>query len=233
MSKFDHLQIISADARHPNRLSVRLGDGDVLISGGGGGWEAVTRPGRRPITVWRGPDDAYRLQVPLLFDGYRSNDSVEGDIATLKRLCGMEQAGDPEPPKVYLQGALLDGPRKGNGRLYVIEKSPEWGACIRNARHGYRIRQEVTVTFMLFSQDDKLRSVPNAAHPRFAYLNARKGDTYEKIAARKLDTRRLGPRLARLNGGRSPDVHLKAGKRVKYPVGAELNAWKADLKRGS
>lgn len=216
-------------------IQVLLGQDPPTPSGGGGGWEAVARPWKRPMLVWRAPDAPYRLTLPLLFDGLAEGRSVEPEIRELERMAGVKVKGDPEPPLLIVEGRAIPHDTIGKKRnLYVIESSPEWGASVRKT-NGQRVRQAVTVTLALYAEDDRMERLRSPQKPRYRSVEAKQGDTYEKIAVRELKEyggARLGRRLARLNGGRSPDVKLKEGKAVKVPAGRIAREWEDDLKKG-
>lgn len=201
----------------------RVGDGTPTVSGGVGGWEAVPRPLRRPLTVWRGTPDPLTLSLPILLDGFDEDKPVEKDVRTLEKMGGLDR-GDPEPPELIVEGAV---PHSETHRGRWVLNGLDWGDAIRRASDGQRVRQAVTLTLVLKVDDDRLDRIRHAqARPTYRYVHARPGDTYEKIAARELKLKRLGSRLARLNGGRSPDVKLPKNHRVKLPTGGLLTAWK-------
>lgn len=209
------------------RLVVRLGDGSPRTSGGVGGWESVARPGRRPLVAWRGVQDPLRMHLPILFDGFPDR-SVESEVRTLEKMGGLDR-GDPEPPLLVIEGALPHDQSRAAQNRWIIE-GIEWGDAYRRP-DGHRVRQAAEVTLIEHTEDDHLERVRPLRTPRFRYVRARQGDTFERLAARVLGTKRLGARLARLNGKRSPDLRLKAGQRYRVPTGDELRDWKKDLKR--
>lgn len=234
----DSVQITAPDRDDLDVLLVKIGPGDVTLSGGMGGWEAVARPERRPLTVWRGPGDPLTLALPLLFDGWASADpahnggySVEAPIRLLERMAGLDK-GDPEPPQLVLEGSLPhDASQTGKRPNRWVIDSIEWGEVIRRPSDGVRVRQACMVTFLLFADDDRLERIRRPSpHGRVRYVKAHKGDTWEKIAARELKLKRAGNRLARLNGHRDGSGKVKAGTRVRLPSAKALKDWKHDLK---
>jgi hypothetical protein len=231
----EYVELRSEDGRL-GPLQALLGNSAITPSGGGGGWEPVARPGRRPILVWRAPDDPYRLLVPLLFDGFRRNESVEADCRLLERMAGVNVPGDPEPPLLIVEGSLPHDESRAESNRWVIEKSPEWGEAIRREEDGHRIRQAVTIQLALFTEDTRLTTIRRPSpEPMYPVALARKGDTYEKVAARELKPyggARLGARLARLNDKRSPDVKLAEGSHVRLPTVEAAQDWHRDLKAG-
>lgn len=223
----DYVRIRSED--DTLTLLVRLGDGSPQLSGGVGGWEAVARPGHRPLTVWRGQPEALTYSIPLLFDGYRwdpqhgSGYSVEADCRTLERMGGLD-AGDPEPPLLIIEGALPHDESRAAQNRWVLN-SIEWGDAIRRP-DGHRVRQAATVTLLLYTEDDQLKRAHRSRKPAYRYVRPRHGETWEKLAARKLGAKRYGNRLARLNGARDGSAKIKLD-RVRLPTTKALRAWKA------
>lgn len=213
-------------------ILVRLGDGDVGYSGGVGGWEAVARPRHRPITVWRGPQNPLTFALPLLFDGWLHSDegeSVEADVRTLEKMAGLDK-GDPEPPLLIIEGSLPHDESRAPSNRWVIADIA-WGETIRRASDGHRVRQACVVTFLLHEEDARLARTVAPPRPRHETVHVRPGETWNHLAARTLGDKRLARRLARLNGGRSPDVAIRH-RQVKVPTGAELATWRLDLRRG-
>lgn len=214
-------------------------DGDPLVyaplheepvaSGGVGGWEEVPRLGRRPLTVWRGPE-ALRVTLPILFDRFAEGDdggSVEAHCRAVLLLAGFDPAGFPgahEPPVLCMDGPV---PHARRHNRWVVD-TIEWGDSLRRQSDGARVRQFVTVTLLQHTEDDRLGRVkPAGSHPATATVASTDAhNTYEKIAKWKLGSKRFGTRLARLNGKRSADAKLKRGTRVRLPNAETLAAWK-------
>jgi hypothetical protein len=51
-------------------LLCRLGEGNVDLTAGVGGWDVIRRPGRTPVTRWRGRSEL-RIDVPLYLNDER------------------------------------------------------------------------------------------------------------------------------------------------------------------
>lgn len=219
---------LRAVGRRGMSLRAILSDAPTFTAGVGG-WESVTRPGRRPLTVWRGAPET-TMTLPLIFDGWANGRSQERAILTLERLGGLAGRRDGEPPLLIVRGwPPMAAQRVGSAARWVIT-GMEWGDAIRRVSDGHRLRQQVTVTLTLHVEDDRLERLRSSSRPSYRFIRARRGDTYEKIAARELGRARYGARLARLNGRRSPDVRLRAGARVKLPTGYVLREW-AEVER--
>lgn len=212
-------------------VTARIGPNGAVPTGGVGGWESVPRPMRAPLTVWRGTEQ-FGYTIHLVLDGWADNASVEDDCRTLEQMGGLD-SGDPEPPLLHLSGSLPHSYEKASQNLWAIN-ALDWGTnddVIRNS-DGDRVRQFVTVTLILTTQDDRLGRMTPRRKPssRVKTVRAKKGDTFEKIAVRELHSKRYGAKLARLNGGRSPEVALKTNRLVRLPSNADLKKWKAELK---
>lgn len=217
----DHVQIRSEDG--DLNLIVLLGEDQPLLSGGVGGWEAVNRPGRRPLTAWRGKSDPLKYTIALMFDHYASDESVESECRLLEKMGGLDR-GDPEPPKLIIEGALPHDESRAKANRWVID-TLEWGDAIRR-NDGHRVRQAVTATLLEFVEPDKLARVKKASKRGGKFVVAHAGDTFEKIATRELGSGRLGRKLAQFNGKRSASTAIKAGTRVKLPSAAASADWK-------
>jgi hypothetical protein len=223
-------------AQNATGVRAKLGEGSATVEGGLGGWESVPRPGRRPLTVWRGPEDPLRMGLPLVFDGYPPHNaagnrlaSVEQDVRQLETIAGVAVLGDPVPPFITVMGAVPHDLRWAPRNRWVIEDL-DWGPAERDQATGQRVRQAVTVTLMLYTQADSLVGLSQQQKPKRRKVQAKDGDTAIKIAAREIGRAADGGKLARLNGLRSPDVGLEVGRSITIPAigfGGEA-IWEAD-----
>lgn len=202
---------------------------EAVPSGGVGGWEEVARPGRRPLTVWRGPE-GLRLTLPLLLDalnvGDNGGESIEQDVRALYSLAGYDLSGFPgakEPPVIRMDGPL---PLRRDHNRWVIE-SLEWGDSLRR-NDGPRVRQFVTVTLLQFTEDDRVERLDRAKEDKHPTYRSHPGDTYESIAKKKLGSKRYGGKLARLNDkpAGAATKKLKPGTTVRLPTKKQLKDWK-------
>jgi len=225
MTPADHIEL-----RAPSRGLVflaRLGEGSATPSGGVGGWEALPRPRRRPLTVWRGTPDPQRLSIPVLIDGWPNN-SVEDECNTLMVMGGLH-GSDRKPPELVLRGGVPYNVDRRPNLKWVIE-SLEWGAYTRRDGDDARVRQAVTINLMVPEEDDQIKRLkPRRGGDRIHTVTAPKGSTYEKIAAKYLGAKRYGGKLAKFNGGRSPDVAFDKPRRVKLPTNEQLAQWTREL----
>ena len=136
-----------------------LSDAPPLIDSGYGGWEEIARPGRRPVTTFRGLPGLH-LTLPILFNGWarpngnREHTTQEGRIATLEKMAGRDVSGlvatsDGEPPLVHLNAPGGEVPHQD--RTWVISDLA-WGDGIVD-EYGDRVRQQVTLTLLEYVAD--------------------------------------------------------------------------------
>lgn len=205
---------------------------------GGGGIEPTGRPGRRPLTPYRSPE-TLGLELSFILDGLAENESVERECRAIEVMAGMFLPDDPGPQRLIVQGKSVPHCRGAaafrrrwliaNAGDDIFADDPE----VIRRDDGDRLRQAVSLTLYVATDTDELeRARPRQSRPNYRLVSAKEGDTYEKVAARELDSRRLGGRLAKLNGKRDPTTKLKEGQRVRLPSAHLLAEWKRDLKGG-
>lgn len=206
-------------------VTVKLGNGPVTVTPSGyGGWEAVARPQRRALTVWKGRD-VLRLSLPLLLDKFlegREGAQVEDEIRVLEQMAGLGDSSDHEPPRLIVEGILPHDFSRASENRWVIE-TLEWGDAIRRMSDGQRVRQEVVLTLMEYTGADALRRLKGNAKPAYRYADVHKGDTLAKLAKREVGSAKWARRLGKLQAPpvRSVDVKLTRD-RVRIPTGAAL-----------
>ena len=197
-------------------FAAKLGDGPILVTDGFGGWSEVPRPKNIPISRWVGPG-ALKLKIPLLFDRVKERQSIEWMVRTIFDL-GREGGGDEEPPVFRLEGSAMFLDRR-----WVLLETPETTNILRN-RDGKLLRQEMTITVMEYVPSDQLdfRRLPKKKVAR--RIEAKKGDTINKIAQRlfkkkgKKKMRELAKEMAKLNKIRDRNKVLKEGRTIKVPA---------------
>jgi hypothetical protein len=173
-----------------------------LISGGAR-YTVVDRARRKSTVQWDG-DDPYRMDVPILLDGWTMRTSVELDISKLNSM--MRSPGDLIPPaKVYIHGA---GPVKG--AKWAIE-TIDWGDMViwtaDETSKGYRLRQDAILHLLQFLEPKVLQvSTPNTSIP----IVVKAGQTASQIAK---DNSITVPSLLKANNLRDskqikPHMHL-------------------------
>jgi len=211
------------------------------VTAGYGGWSEVTRPRRRPLSIWAG-SPGLRMTLPLLFDAFRTHASIERNLARLEQLA-TPTAADGSPPriKVIARGAHVPH----TSRTWVID-SLAWGDAAMNAR-GNRIRQQVTLSLFEYIADVRIgvnsavnrrataaatvKSKPGAARkriiagkgrPKVAHARASSssafgdGEDLLSIAARELGDADRWVEIAQLNGLRDPRA-IVAGQPLRMP----------------
>jgi|SRR5262245_17007653 len=161
-------------------ILVRRGDGVPTLVSGGSKFELIDRPRRRSSVQWIG-DEPYRMDVPILFDGWQGNKDVERDIARVQLM--RHSRGELSPPvRVYVDGAL---PVKGG--LWYIEDIT-WGDQViwntrgKGMKGGFRLRQNATLHLLQVVPISVLKLLrPPSATTTY---RVKVGDTAASIAAK-------------------------------------------------
>lgn len=165
-------------ARGTASIMVRRGDGAPTIRGGGARYDIIERPRRKSLVQWAG-DDVYRMDLPIMFDGWADNNSVETDIAKLNQLMH-SQAELTAPSMVLIEGAV---PVKG--ARWVIE-GIDWGDRViwmsDKRGKGYRLRQDAVVHLLQYNTGSTL-AVQNPT-TAVKLHTVKTGETVRKIAAK-------------------------------------------------
>lgn len=86
------------------KVRVLLDSNSAHLTGGFGGWEVVARPKRVGIVRFAGRDP-FRMEVPVLFDGYGMGKGQEADISTLIRM-SQPPTELKQPPTIKISGAV-------------------------------------------------------------------------------------------------------------------------------
>ena len=177
---------------HSTAVICHYGEGKIETKGGGGTWEEVKRPYLPPLTVWCGPSEAYSHKIPLMLDAFSGiqdeQQYLKSQVEAIEFMAGMYmnpgELKRREPPKLFLNGggALPHDWVDNKTFEWVIADSPEWGESIRNSQSGWLVRQEVTLTFMLFegniSEPSKTSGKPSTRKAK----TYGKGSSFEHIA---------------------------------------------------
>lgn len=227
----------------PVTLTLRLGADRPNVTQGYGGWNEVTRPQRSTLTVWSGLP-ALRMDLPLLLDRFKSQASIESQVAALERLAS-PSSSDGWPPRVRFTALGAAVPHQS--RNWVID-SLTWGDAEMNLR-GNRTRQQVTVSLLEYigdvradqnspSQLQRLKATSTktaqgAARKRVVASRARgttfrgsapgtvtvgfgEGDDLLSIAAKELGAASRWMEIGKLNGIRDPR-NVKPGQVIRLP----------------
>lgn len=192
-------------------VKVLRGDGPPKLVGGLGGWDIVSRPRRIGLTQWTGREP-FQMDVPILFDGWHDQKSVEDDI---RRLNGMAvgAAYDP-PPTVQVQGAV-----PVSDATWIISNI-DWGDEVyweeNAAGKTWRLRQDAVVHLLQYQAEDRLKITITKSLPN-TYVVHRKGETLRSIAKsmygngnRWKDIQKANPKI------RDPNK-IKVGTKLRIP----------------
>lgn len=206
----------------PKRHVEALVGGLVKQSGGTGGWAFQDRRRRTPMTTFVGTP-ARQLVIPIMFDRYAGQHSVESHIHELERMAHVPK-GDDEPPRVKVDGggAIPFDYTRNPDVDWVIGTDLDFGDYELNHR-GKRCRQLVTVTLFEYIPDDVIRHVKKHRkhhrrkhHPK--HYTVKKGDTLQKIAKHFYGDRDKWKLIAERNHIRDPhNLSKYVGKRIKLP----------------
>jgi|SRR5262252_3076340 hypothetical protein len=167
--------------RSSDGASVRVmrGDGPPTMTGGIGGWNQIARPRRVALTQWGGREP-YQMDVPILFNGWHDQQSVEREIRQLNKMgLGLDWH---QPPTVTLDGAHPDVAVAG--AQWVINDIT-WGDDVYwdLGKDGtpFRMRQDAVVHLLEYHEEDRLNIVVTKSLPN-TYIVHRKGETLRSIA---------------------------------------------------
>lgn len=212
----------------PIRVALIKGDG-AWVPTAPPGWQEVARPRDLALTEWDGRSPM-RVSGPFLFDGWSEGKSVEPDIRNLERMLGIA-AGAPEPPVVLFdaEGSVPHDHTASPFLEWVID-DVEWGDALGESNR--RMRQEGTITFLQYVEDERLARQSHAQRHRKRHKKHRKGkgkkgahaktytvrpgDTLSSIAARLLGNANRWREIAKLNDIRDPR-NVKPGRKLKLP----------------
>lgn len=170
----------------PIDITIPMGDGAALPTGGLGGWTLLERQDDVNATIWEGQEPLTE-DVPLLLDGY-PDESVQREWNTVKKL-GRDANGERKPPVFRVHGPL-----DHDGKAWVL---PAGGIEINADRvikrdDGDLLRIEFVLHLLEYVAPDEVRL--RGKHKTRQGLDraealtyvVRKGDTLQKIATRLL-----------------------------------------------
>ena len=131
------------------------------------------------MTQWVG-DDPFRMDVPVIFDGFIDHVSVELNIRKVSQM--VQSRGDLVPPFTF----YLDGGLPVSGSVWVMENI-DWGDSVYwepdNRGAGYRTRQDATLHCLEYLSEGVLQI--NKPPPMSVPYTVKRGETLAMIAARK------------------------------------------------
>jgi hypothetical protein len=203
---------LEAEADAALALLCRLGEGNLDMTQGVGGWDEIDRPGRTPVSRWR-HRTALKLDIPLWMHNDR-RESVEPQVATLTGLAGRgPRWTEAEPPHLIFDTA---GVSPWDAQTYPDQRwvidTLAWGSNVLHNHAGNRYRQDATVTLLQFIDDQVItdKSLARRRQHRGKFATAKTyrvkaGDTLVSIARRELGSVDRWLDLRRLNPGKVSD----------------------------
>lgn len=183
--------VVKRDAAAPRMTSV------------GGRWNVVNRPRRTSFTVWDGTD-LYKMDVPILFDGWDTGRSMEDAVSILNQM-RIPPSDLTPPPQVRIEGAV---PVKN--AVWVIE-GIDFGDNVIWHPDGYRLRQDAVVHLLQYAESTPLQIKPAmTAH----IYHVRAGDTLKSISKSQYGTPKFWSAIKNANNIRDPK---KLPKTLRIP----------------
>lgn len=191
-----------------------------------GGWSTVAR-GRNVGMVEYVGRSPRAEDVQIMFDGFRTDTSVEPMISRLYNMMLKRMGPRDEPAAVVVRSQL---PLSfGDLRWVITAIAPN--DEVRRSSDGYRTRALLTVSLMEYvpgdvlvhhkhspakSHRNKKAKQGETNHTRTYVLKA--GDTLQKIAAHLLGKASRWHEIAKLNNIRDPSHPGKVGRHIKVPI---------------
>jgi hypothetical protein len=142
-----------------------LGDGAGNLTAGFGGWDKIKRDRRTSLTEWSGRD-GMEIPIPVIFENWRSGESIEPDIKQIEKMAGLGNQGGGEPPLMTFNtgGVVAHDYHDAPKHDWVIT-DVEFGDCVKN-NYGNRVRQIATITVSQYIDDDVLEKLSPAGKHR-------------------------------------------------------------------
>ena len=238
-------------------FDVLAGDQPPRIVGGYADWATIKRPLRRSLTIFQGYDPI-SMEVHIRFIQFNPDDgswltgngaglAIEEKIATLEWMAGEGHEVGPSP-LVYLstfdnsgqttplipfqyQGTTPANPRLFGGGFiqpWIIMGGIQWDPNPIRNDSGYRIRQDASMTMMIYQGPSSSSSTQKGkARPKATIFHSRAGADTALLIARN-ETTAFPSALATAiikapqNKGlrlRSINQKIKFGKKVTVPAG--------------
>lgn len=193
-----------------SQVKVLRGEGSPKMTGGSGGWSVIDRPRRISLTQWTGREP-YRMDIPVLFDGWRDQVSVEESIARLNQM-SMGHNYSP-PPTVTVEGGV---PIKG--ATWVIE-SIDWGDEVfwsqSDQGRYFRLRQDAVVHMLQYQAEARLKiTMPKSLPNEFTV--PRDGFTMREVAKAMYGNGEKWQKIQKANPNRDPNK-LKKDTVLRVP----------------
>lgn len=186
-----------------NSILVKRDAAEATLVSVGARWTVVSRPRRVGFTTYDG-SDPYRMDVPILFDGWDDGRGQEDAISILNQM--RISADYVQPTTVSVDGAL---PVKG--ATWVIENI-DFGNNVIWHPNNYRLRQDAVVHLLQFIEADELAIKPaSTAH----IYTVKTGDTLKSISKSQYGTTKFWSSIKKANNIR--DVK-KLPKTLRIPA---------------
>ena len=188
-------------------ITVPMGDGASMPTGGLGGWEEVPRYDDLPMTDWSG-QPLLTEDVPLLLNGLERNESQEREWNTIKKL-GRDPNGDERKPPVF----RVYGPVEYPGKAWVL---PANGIEVREKTtrpgSGEILRVEFVLHLLEYMPLEKRSGRMGVSRGVAISYTTQKGDTLIKVAHKfSKDWGEIGAK----NGISDPYRELKTGRELR------------------
>ena len=173
------VRITAADP--PLEVVARLAEEPAIFTAGFGGWNAVERPRRPPITTFTAPPGR-EMQLAILLDEWSSGRSIEAELDQVRKM-GRPTSSDGEPPQLTI--AALGNAVPGQALTWVVSDLA-WGDALAN-ENGDRVRQQVTLTLLEYVEDVYLaeRSAANRRRKKRQLAKKRRGAKAKRVRAKR------------------------------------------------
>lgn len=187
-------------------VAVRRAEAPPKIVSGGARWKTVNRPKRTSVVLYDGLDP-YRMDLPVLFDGWMDEATVESDIARLNQMHYV-QAEHSSPTRVQIDGAV---PVKG--ATWIVE-GLDWGDAViwkMVGDKGKRFRQDAVLHLLQYIPEQALKLGKFKVSDKL--VTVKDGQTTKHLANGDHKKERA---IKKANGIRDGKT-IKAGDRVRVP----------------
>jgi hypothetical protein len=190
-------------------------DGPVTVPSGYGSFEVVPRPRRVGITTYTGRAPL-TLRIPIRFDRWTEQKSIEAEIKTLETMLGIHALS--RPPQLVVEGFGVPHSYSRDASLrWTLNGDPEWGEDVRfRPVGGHRCFAQVVISALQVSTPSAVEEIATASSGRAARKTYTVGSlrTLRAIGKHyKVDWQKLRKLNAKLTA--DPDKTLRAGTKVR------------------
>lgn len=209
------------------RFTSNFGDGPAIVTEGYAGWQVISVPKSVGVTVWQGRNPM-AIEIPFMIDYFPLDDELdnpgiacENQVTNLERLCGVGGRSQPSICCVDGGGMIPHDYTIYSLHRWVIEQvSWDKDMEIRARTTGRRMRCGGVLTIRQFMTPAELlqRIGPRDRASKPKFYTVKKGDTLEKIAARRdvYGDANKWKKIADANNLRDPRS-LRVGKKLRIP----------------